>query len=187
MEEVEGVIERERKRAMEVLDQALATAYGELQNEREKAVQEEKSLREESRMELSRIRSSMVSEQELESRRLVSREEDSLQEKLISEAVDELLHDPDYKNILDAIFKRAIDAIGSGASVLYGRDDKDTVEWLGEKYGVKVKGEADFARGFAIKKGSMMASYSILDMINEIKRNLKREIRKKVVDSAGQG
>jgi vacuolar-type H+-ATPase subunit E/Vma4 len=184
LEEVEGVIEKERKRAMEVLDHALETALEELQREREKAAGEEKALREESRMELSRVRSSMVSEQELESRRLVSRAEDSLQEKLISEAVEDLLQDPDYKNILDAIFKRVYKTVGSGASVLYGADDKEIVKALADKYGVKVRGEASFARGFAIVKGDMTASYSIFGMVSEIKRNLKREIRKKVGQSA---
>ncbi|MEM3810730.1 MAG: hypothetical protein QXV38_00320 [Conexivisphaerales archaeon] len=187
MNEIEGVIEKERKRAMEVLDHAFEAAIEELKVEMEKAVVEEKALREESRMKLSRIRSSMVSEQQLESKKLVSRAEDSLQERLISEVVDDILHDHDYKNILDSMFKRALKAFGSSASVLYGFDDEDIIKGLAEKYGVKVKGKATFARGFAIEKGSMTASYSIFDMVNGIKRNLKREIRKEVGYSADQG
>lgn len=187
MEEVEGVIEKERKKAMEVLDRAMESSLEMLRKEREKAIREGESLKEESRRELSRIRSSMVSQQELESRKLYYIEEDRLQEKLIGEAVEEILRSSDYENILDSIFKRARATMGKTAAVLYGREDKAIIEKLAEKYGVKVKGEADFSRGFALERGDMMASYSIYDMVNEIKKNLKREIIKEVGGAASQG
>jgi vacuolar-type H+-ATPase subunit E/Vma4 len=185
LEEVEGVIEKERRKAMEMLDRALKDALDEVQKERERAMQEETALREESDMELARIKSSILSEQDIESRRLISRSEDDLQERLINEALEDLLHDPGYEKVLDTLFQKAYKSIGKGASVLYGKDDEEAVKRLAEKYDVKVKGEAQFSRGFALEKGSMMATYSVYDMVNEIKRNLKREIRKEVGYNAG--
>ncbi|MGC8557523.1 MAG: hypothetical protein ACP5NC_00815 [Nitrososphaeria archaeon] len=185
MEEVEGVIEKERRKAIEMLDQALKEALNEVQKERERAMQEESALRRESDMELERIKSSIISEQEIESRRLISRTEDDLQERLINEALEDLLHDPEYEKVLDMLFQKAYKSIGRGASVIFGKDDEEAVKRLAEKYDVKVKGEAPFPRGFALEKGSMMATYSVYDMVNEIKRNLKREIRKEVGYNAG--
>lgn len=187
MEEVEGVIDKERRRAMEALDRALESSLEMIKSEKEKAMREGESLWEESRRELSRMRSSMISQQELESRKLYYNEEDGLQEKLIGEALDEILHSQGYQGILDSIFKRAIASFGKNVEALYGKDDKDIIEKLAERYGIKVKGEANFSRGFALERGDMMASYSIYDMVNEIKKNLKREIIKEVSGAAGQG
>ncbi|MGC8569044.1 MAG: V-type ATP synthase subunit E family protein [Nitrososphaeria archaeon] len=176
MESIKAVIEKEKSQALSLLESALAESIRIVEEEMRAAEEEGRRIEEDAKRSIDKERTVRTSQRELDGKRLLSVREDDLLEKLISEAYEELVRSDEYPRIIRGLLTGALRSLGGYAEVYAGRLDVELIRGLQGEVGFRMKGQADFGRGFMVVSGEETIVYDIDKMVLDMKKELKRAI-----------